>query len=190
MSARCRALRRLGVTGVWLAAVLTVGAWLGVLLALAPARAGLAQADRTLVALDAQLAAAQATLAPFDVLARPGTLDAVHTLSELAGAAQRTPLLGLLFPAGSLADGQALARQWEDTLRARPPLPALGDARQQVDGWRAAVRALHLRLTWLGVGLGALVTLLCAWFAAGQVALIRLAGETPQKPTREPDVPR
>ncbi|MCD0171742.1 hypothetical protein, partial [Deinococcus sp. 23YEL01] len=70
-----------------------------------------------------------------------------------------------------------LARQWETDLRGRPPLPTLTDARRSVTEWQAHVQALQRRLTGLGVGLGLLVTLLCAWFAAGQAALIRLAAE-------------
>ncbi|MCD0167642.1 hypothetical protein IHN58_18530 [Deinococcus sp. 12RED42] len=50
--------------------------------------------------------------------------------------------------------------------------------------WQTRVQALQRRLTGLGVGLGTLITLLCAWFAAGQVALIRLTGDT--RPDRHP----
>lgn len=174
---RRRALRRLGVTGLWLAALLTVGAWLGVFLALAPARAALNGAAQSLGTLDRQLADAQATLAPLDLLGRPETQDAARTLRTLAEAAQRTPLLDVFISPATLDAGVTLARQWETDLRGRPPLPTLTDARRSVTEWQAHVQTLQRRLTGLGVGLGLLVTLLCAWFAAGQAALIRLAAE-------------
>ncbi|GGR51644.1 hypothetical protein GCM10008959_11150 [Deinococcus seoulensis] len=181
---RRRALRRLGITGLWLAALLTLGAWLGVFLALAPARAALNGAAQSLGTLDRQLADAQATLAPLDLLGRPETQEAARTLRTLAEAARRTPLLDVFIPPATLDAGVNLAREWETGLRDRPPLPALAEARRSVSEWLARVQALQRRLTWLGVGLGALVTLLCAWFAVGQVALIRLVAEV--RPDRHP----
>ena len=105
MRRRDRAARRLGLTGLWLAALLTVGAWLGVWVTLAPARATLRDAQATLTRLDGQLADVQASLAPLDVLARPEALEAARTLEVLSEAAGRVPLLTTLFPDGALTRG-------------------------------------------------------------------------------------
>ncbi len=172
---RDRAARRLGLTGLWLAALLTVGAWLGVWVTLAPARATLRDAQATLTRLDGQLADVQASLAPLDVLARPEALEAARTLERLSEAARTVPLLTTLFPDGTLTRSADVARDWRAALEDRGAWPALADARAQVQGWQAQLRALSTRLTLLAVGGAALLTLLCAWFAAGQLALIRLS---------------
>ncbi|WP_418514473.1 hypothetical protein [Deinococcus sp. RM] len=172
---RDQAARRLGLTGLWLAGLLTLGAWLGVWATLAPARATLRDAQATLTRLDGQLADVQATLAPLDVLARPEALEAARTLEALSEAAGRVPLLTTLFPDGALTRSADAARDWRAALEDRAAWPALADARAQVQGWQAQLRALSARLTLLVVGGAALLTLLCAWFAAGQLALIRLS---------------
>ncbi len=172
---RDRAARRLGLTGLWLAGLLTLGAWLGVWVTLAPARATLRDAQATLTRLDGQLADVQASLAPLDVLARPEALEAARTLERLSEAARTVPLLTTLFPDGALTRSADAAHDWRAALEDRGAWPALADARAQVQGWQAQLRALSTRLTLLAVGGAALLTLLCAWFAAGQLALIRLS---------------
>lgn len=172
---RYRLARTLGLTGVWLAVALTLIAWLGVFVTLTPARLALQQAEAQLGTLDHQLEGAQAALAPFDLLSRPETLSAVQTLGQLAQGAQRTPLVGLLLDPAALNSAVTLTRDWEVTLKDRPPLPALTDARGTVQGWQARLHTWQRHLTWLGLGFGLLFTLLGAWFAAGQVALYRAA---------------
>ncbi|NTY00442.1 hypothetical protein [Deinococcus sp. JMULE3] len=172
---RDRAARRLGLSGLWLAGLLTLGAWLGVWATLAPAQAALRDAQVTLTRLDAQLASVQDTLAPLDVLARPETLDAARTLEALSETARSVPLLTTLFPDGALTRSADAARDWRAALEDRAAWPALQDARAQVQAWQAQLRTLTTRLTLLTVGGAALLTLLCAWFAAGQLALIRLS---------------
>lgn len=172
---RPRLLRRLGVTGLWLAALLTLGAWLGVWAVLSPARATLHGAQVSLAQLDARLARTQETLAPLDVLARPEALDAARTLETLSEAARTVPLLTTLFPDGALTRSADAARDWRAALEDRAAWPALDATRAQVQAWQAQLRTLTTRLTLLTVGGAVLLTLMCAWFAAGQLALIRLS---------------
>lgn len=172
---RPRLLRRLGVTGLWLAALLTLGAWLGVWAVLSPARTTLHGAQVSLAQLDARLARTQETLAPLDVLARPEALDAARTLETLSEAARTVPLLTTLFPDGALTRSADAARDWRAALEDRAAWPALDATRAQVQAWQAQLRTLTTRLTLLTVGGAVLLTLMCAWFAAGQLALIRLS---------------
>lgn len=172
---RARLARDLGRTGLLLAAVFTAVTWAALAFTFAPARALLDRADTQLTALDARLADAQTALAPFDVLARPETLEAVQGLGDLARRAQAAPLLDLVIPPDTLEGAVTLTREWETALNARPPLPALQAARADVQGWQARVQTLRVRLTGIALLTGALLTLLCAWFAAGQWALWRWA---------------
>lgn len=183
---RLRAARQLGLTGLWLAAVFTVGAWLGMALTLAPARAALNVAGTQLQALETRLGEAQTALAPFDLLARPQTLEAVQALARLAQDAQNNPLLGYVVPEGVRRDAAALTATWETALRDRPPLPALADAQRAVRGWRGHVAFLQGRLTLTLVAFGVIATLLGAWVAAGQWALYRLADERLCRASRGP----
>lgn len=167
--------REFGRTGVWLALVLTVCGWLSLAALLAPTRAALAQAQTQLLELDARLADAQATLAPFDLLSRPELLGTVQTLNHLARRAGETPLVSTMFGQDKLRDAVTLTGDWQATLQDRPPLPALGEARAAVQGWQARVAQFHERLTLLALGAGLLFTLLGAWFALGQWALYQQA---------------
>ena len=174
---RARLARTFGLTGLWLALVLTVGAWLGLWLTLAPARAALNAADAQLLTLNTQLTEARRTLAPLDPLGRPETLEAVQALAGLARGAQASAVLGAVLPEQTLRDAVTLTGQWETALRMRPPLPALAEAQQTVQDWRGRVQFLRGRLTLTLVAFGLVFTLLGAWFAAGQWALYRLASE-------------
>lgn len=132
---RARLARDLGRTGLLLAAVFTAVTWAALAFTFAPARALLDRADIQLTALDARLADAQTALAPFDVLARPETLEAVQGLGDLARRARAAPLLDLVIPPDTLEGAVTLTREWETALSARPPLPALQAARADVQGW-------------------------------------------------------
>lgn len=169
--------REFGRTGVWLALVLTVSAWVSVGLTLAPARAALNGAQHQLSELDSRLQDAQAALAPFDLLSRPETLGAVKTLNDLAKQAESIPLVNHLFGKDNLRDAVALTADWEQNLQDRPPLPALADAREAVQDWRTRVQHFQERLTLLALGACVLFTLLGAWFAAGQWALYQQASQ-------------
>ena len=174
---RLRLAQEFGRVGVWLALVLTVSLWFGTFAVLTPVRAALTTAHGQLLELDARLANVQDTLAPFDALSRPETLAAVNTLNDLAVTAQKTPLIDSMFGKQNLQDAVNLTAQWQETLQDRPPLPALVDARNAVQGWQARVQALQERLTFMGLGFCVLFTLLGAWFAAGQWALYQRATE-------------
>lgn len=174
---RLRLAREFGRTGVWLALVLTVSMWMAVAVALTPARTALGSAERQLLELDARLADAQTTLAPFDVLARPETLGAIQTLNDLAERAQALPLVDTMFGQQNLRDAVTLTADWQTTLRNRPPLPALNEARQEVQDWRGRVKGFQERLTFIGLAFCLLFTLLGTWFGAGQWALYQRATE-------------
>ncbi|CAM3517912.1 hypothetical protein [Deinococcus frigens] len=174
---RPRLARTLGLGGLWLAAALVLAVWVGVFTALIPARAVLERTDRQLLTLETRLADAQATLAPFDPLAGPQTLGAVQALNRLAVGARAAPFLDRAFGPEALNAAVTLTAGWEEALKTRPPLPALAEARAAAADGRASVRRMGRRLTLGAWALCGLVTLLGAWFAAGQWALYRLALE-------------
>lgn len=170
-----RLARGLAATGVWLAAVLTVSVWTFTLTAQVPAHAALDRAGTQLAALDARLGEAQRALAPLDPLTRPETFRTVRALNVLAQTARETPLLEQVFGTQTLADAASLTADWERALAARPPVPALTEARAEVAGWLARVGAARHRLTLTVWGVNAVTLILGVWFAAGQVALYRAA---------------
>ncbi|GGK24049.1 hypothetical protein GCM10008955_17040 [Deinococcus malanensis] len=172
-----RLARTLGITGLGLSVTVTVATWLGLLMTLAPAQKSLDLALAQLERLESQLATVQRTLAPLEQLGRPQTVAAVRTLADLTQTAQRTPLAGALLGQEMLGNAVALTRAWEEALSQGPGLTGLTEARQTVRHWQEQVRSARRTLDWMAVALGLLVTLLCAWFAAGQWMLYRHARE-------------
>ncbi|MDV6372994.1 hypothetical protein [Deinococcus arenicola] len=183
---RHRLARRVGLGGLWLAAVLVLSAWLGVFITLIPLRAALERTDQQLVTLETRLGAVQATLAPFDPLADPQTLEAVGALRRLAEGARAAPFLDRALGKDALDSAVTLTTGWETALRTRPPLPALAEARESAAAWRQTVQRTATQLTLGAWALCGLFTLLGAWFAAGQWALYRLAGERLSERTHHP----
>lgn len=172
-----RAARALGLTGVWLSAVVTVVTWLGLLMILAPAQKSLEHASIQLERLEAQLVITQRTLAPLDQLGRPQTAAAVRVLADLAQTAQGSRLARAVLGQEVLSNAVILTRAWDEALSRRSGLTGLREARQMVGHWQEQLQRAQRKLRWSALALGMLVTLLCAWSAAGQWMLYRHARE-------------
>lgn len=170
--------RTLGLSGLLLSALLVTGIWVGGGLAFVPVQATVHTAQTQLGHLNAQLVQVETALAPVDALVRPEAQSAVQTLGELARSAQRTPLLGTVFGADNLQRAADLTAQWQSVLDGRLPVAqTLTDTRAQLQTWQLRLTQLEQGLRLGALAAGAILTLLVAWFAAGQWALYRLARE-------------
>ncbi|MFC4638110.1 hypothetical protein [Deinococcus hohokamensis] len=176
MSRWRRAARRLGRTGLWLSAVLVGALWTGLGLTLVPAQVAVQETGQQLRQLDRQLGEVEQVLSPLDSLGRPQTLAAVRALGQLARTAQGTPVVDMLLGQDTLGDAVTLTRRWEQTL-AQPPSGRLTGARALVQRWQRQVETAGKRLIWTALALGLVGTLAVGWFAAGQWALFRYAGQ-------------
>lgn len=174
--------RLLGGLGLGLALLLTLGTW-GLTLTLAPLLGGwLEQAAGGLGTLNGNLNNLIAAVEPLDILARPETLEAVRSLGDLSAQAREAPLIGAFLNSNGVTDAalgevQMVADNWATLLESRPSVPELRGQQAEVQAWLERVQAAQRWLTplvWL-LNLGSL--LLGLWFAAGQWALMRLAGE-------------
>lgn len=168
--------RTLGLSGLLLSLLCVVGVWVGGALAFVPVQATLHTTQTQLGHLNTQLVQVETAVAPLDALVRPEAQSAVQTLGELARSAQRTPLLGTVFGAENLQRAADLTAQWETVLAGRLPVAqTLTDTRAQLQIWEQWLTRLEQGLRLGALAVGAVLTLLVAWFAAGQWALYRLA---------------
>lgn len=174
--------RLLGGLGIALALLLTLGTW-GLTLTLVSVLGGwLEQAAAGLGTLNGNLNNLIAAIEPLDILARPETLEAVRSLGDLSAQAREAPLIGAFLNNNGVTDAalgevQMVADNWATLLESRPSVPELRGQQAEVQAWLTRVQTAQRWLTpaaWL-LNLGSL--LLGLWFAAGQWALMRLAGE-------------
>lgn len=177
-SKRLALARTLGLGGLVLSVLLVTGIWVGGALALVSVQTTLHTAQTQLGHLNTQLGQVETALAPVDALVRPEAQSAVQTLGELVRSAQRTPLLGTVFGAENLQRAADLTAEWETALKGRlPATQSLTDTRVQLQTWQSLLTRLEQSLRLGALAVGGILTLLVAWFAAGQWALYRLARE-------------
>lgn len=185
---RLRTARFLGLTGVLLTALCVCAVWVGGWWLLTPGQAALRSAQGQLQTLAQTLQRAETSLAPLDEAARPQARQAVQGVLALTENLDGNPLLAsLLARVGAglpdLSAAGAALREWDRALAERPTLEGLTQTRLTAERW--SERAAWV-LSWFqaGVlGLCAGLTLLLAWFGAGQWALARLASERLAPPT-------